>query len=280
MNPDTAPITNVDRSILAALVEHPSYMLGFALNLAIAIAAYLWMSSIGMSRPLNAIYLLIPSALIYARLAKRVRDDFMRQFAQSVGYDFSPAGDMSSVAGEIFKTGDSQHIFAVASGTDNGHPVRIFFFEYTIGAGKSRQTIHNTVFERGFSAELPHIMLRQKSFWGEDASIPFMSGMEELRMDGDFNNHFTLVIDKGFELEAYQIFTPDFMLELETAAKGFDFEFDKNKLYVYKPSFVNTSGDLRTMFDLANRLSERLEPTLTQMTGDVQAVEEAYAPKS
>jgi hypothetical protein len=140
-----------------------------------------------------------------------------------------------------------------------------------VGEGKSAQVHPFTVFECTFESTMPHIMLHRPDgiFSGD---VPVFSGGVDLTLEGDFNKYFSLAVEKEFELEAYQIFTPDIMQDLIDTSKRTGFEFLHNKLYIYKDKLIEKRAELDALFALSNKLCTRLEPVIKGMKGDVEAI--------
>lgn len=215
---------------------------------------------------------------IYAFVANRMRGYLMQQFAKSLGYQYIKKGDMESVSGEIFKVGHSQKITHVISGDEESRPTRIFLYQYTIGYGKNSHTYNYTIFETSFSGNMPHMLLHKVGMFSSDGSGFFhFSGGEHLSLEGDFDKHFSLYVEKEFEIEAHQIFNPHFMEELintSKSLKSLGFESYKNKLYIYTPKYIDKRQELDDMFALSKTICAHLAPVIGRISGDVDAMNE------
>lgn len=222
------------------------------------------------------IFSLVAVFLMYLFIANKMRGYLMQQFAQSLGYTYSDQGDINSVRGSLFSIGHSMNMKDVISGTDKGRPVRIFLYNYTVGYGKNSHTYSYTVLENTFSGVMPHILLHKKEFFLFETPDDFtnFSGSEPLSLEGDFNKYFSLYVEKEFEMEAYEIFTPDVMEELIETSKTLCFEFFQNKLFIYTPKFINKRAELDAMFALSDKLCSELEPVINSMKEDVKAQKE------
>lgn len=187
----------------------------------------------------------------YGIIRKRVQQEFIKEFGQSIGYSYAANGDRVSVRGEIFSIGHDQVISNLLSGTYQNIPTRIFNYTFIVGYGKDKQTYTYTIFEATFRNNMPDILLAsdpQSLFWLNQ------SGNEHIKLEGDFNKYFTLRVPAGYELEAYEILTPDVMAKLIDKAQRLNFEFNGNKLYIYLPGIISTKEKMQTMFDLADYL--------------------------
>jgi hypothetical protein len=264
---EKTPITDVRQATFAYLAEHPLYYV--LIFIIVFVGTYLSF----YASDTVALFALIALFGIYIVIANKMRGYMMKQFADSLGYTYSDTGDFASVQGSLFSIGHSQRIYDVISGTDKDRPVRIYLYQYTVGYGRDSHTCNYTIFENTFSGEIPHIVLHNVSiFLSEDG--PNFSGSEHISLEGDFNKYFSLSVEKGFETEAYEIFTPDFMEELIETSKTLGFEFSKNKLYIYMPKFVGTRAELDSMFALSDKLCTKIEPVINGMKEDVEDMEE------
>lgn len=137
-------------------------------------------------------------------------------------------------------------------GTYQSMPMRIFSFKFVIGSGRSTQTLVYTVVEASVQSNLPDILLLSKEHQNEVSD--FFSGDDTIDLEGDFNKYFKLRVPKGYEQEAYQIFTPDVMAALIDKEAGLSFEFIGNKLYIYATKVITKRAEFQAMFDLSEYL--------------------------
>lgn len=204
----------------------------------------------------NPVLIVIPVSFAiggYLHVKARLKRQFTQQFGASIGFTYTPTADMSTVSGRLFSIGRAQRIYDVLSGTQNGRPTRIFSYQYTVGSGKSSHTEYSTVFETRFSNDMPDIVLTTKQL-GYAADMPPFGGGERVELEGDFNKYFSLKVPKGYEQEAYEIFTPDIMATLIDRAKDLNFEFNGPTLYIYSDWLIMQRDRLQAMFDLAEYL--------------------------
>jgi hypothetical protein len=212
----------------------------------------------------------------YAYVKNQVEAAFMQQFGASIGFAFSPKATMDSVQGRFFKIGHSQCITDVLSGTSNSLPLRIFNYRYTIGGGKNSHTYEWTVFETTLSKVMPEITLNSNvDAPPGEIGFSLFDGSTHVELEGDFNKYFSLHVPKGYETEAYQIFTPNVMADLIDKAASLDFEFCGNRLYVYRPNEADTTAEMQALFDLVDflvQLFARNERGVDSVPTDAQQV--------
>ncbi|WP_341952267.1 hypothetical protein [Salinibacterium sp. TMP30] len=161
----------------------------------------------------------------------------MNKFADDNDLSFVPLDTTISYPGLIFNEGGNRSIrnrFRSRAGRtlDYGN------YSYTTGSGKNRQT-HNW----GFMAleldrALPHMVLDARSnnqLFGVSNLPKSFARDQVLKLEGDFNSHFTLYSPRQYERDALYVFTPDLMALLIDHAAVYDVEVVDTWLLVYSP---------------------------------------------
>jgi len=204
-----------------------------------------------------------------------VKTVLIKKFAKEIGFKYLGKGNISSVEGCIFEPGYTKRISDLIVGRDKDHEIRIFTYTFTVGFGKSAHTYSFTIFENTFSKNMPHILLEPKSLFFDPMDFGFVGG-HEMTLEGDFNKHFSFTVEKEFEIEALQIFTPDFMADLMDTSKKFGFEFCKNKLYIYNSSFITKPNQIEDFFNISNKLCNKIDPIIKRIGDDVDSLRETF----
>ncbi|MEK7588285.1 MAG: hypothetical protein AAB438_00525 [Patescibacteria group bacterium] len=198
------------------------------------------------------------------------RKAFLKQFAKTNGYTYEARADVRLVPSLYLQMGHSREMTNIISGTYKNSPIKLFEFKCVIGYGKHRRTIQFTTFEITYKTELKSIFLRsKKNKW---AITNLFEGMGDdirfgkvLKLEGNFNDFFTLYVPEDYEMEALQIFTPEVMAKLMDTANGFSFEFTGNKLFIYSPNIIHKKEALNNIFTFAKTLIEDLAPRLERI---------------
>jgi hypothetical protein len=203
----------------------------------------------------------IAVALCYAIVHIKVRNTFMQQFGASLGLAYAVKGEVGS--GTLFSTGHDQQVYDVLTGVYNGRNVRIYFYQYTIGQGKSSYTYTATVFEVTFDSVMPDLLLlRRPDLFGLALEA---KNSTSLHLEGDFNTYFSVSVARDREQEAYQILTPDVMTHLIDDASKLNFEFNQNKVYIFTRGLIMVRAELQKMFDLAEYLDAILSHNVSEI---------------
>jgi hypothetical protein len=185
------------------------------------------------------------------------------QFAKDNGLHYWPATANPSHTGMMFGLGDTRvahHQFFTTKG-------RIFEFgnhTYMTGSGKSRSSHQLGYISIYLDRNLPNMVLDSKannaSIFGANLSnLPFAFDKDQiLKLEGDFNNYFTLYAPKDYETDALYVFAPDLMALMIDKVSNFDAEIIDNRLYVYS----------MTPFDFKNiAIMDRLLGIVTVVAG-------------
>lgn len=162
----------------------------------------------------------------------------MNKFADDNDLTFAPLDTTIDYPGLIFGQGGAKKIRNRFQGAD-GRRLDYGNYEYTTGSGKNRQT-HNW----GFLAieldrALPHMVLDAKAnnqLFGISNLPQAFAKSQVVKLEGDFNSHFTLYCPEQYERDAFYIFTPDLMALLIDHAAPFDVEVVDSWLLVYSPA--------------------------------------------
>jgi hypothetical protein len=264
-----------ESSLLNNLINYVSSMSKFSLAI-VSIFIFIFLGMLSASSDFLSkiiiIFLGIFTFLIASYLVA-VKTIIIKKFAKDIGFEYVGKGDLSSVEGCIFEPGYAKGISDLIIGSDKDHEIKIFTYNFTVGFGKTAHTYSFTIFENTFSGNMPHILLEPRSLFFDPMDFNF-SGGHEIALEGDFNKHFYFTVEKEFEIEALQIFTPDFMAELIDSSKKFGFEFYKNKLYIYNSSFITKPNQIEEFFNISNKLCDRVEPVVRRIHSDVDSLKE------
>lgn len=143
---------------------------------------------------------------------------------------------------------------------DGDRPFEIGNFYYrTRSTYKKHETTHTYGFMRiELDRNLPHMLLDSTV---DDIRLPgihissFASAFSKdqvLKLEGNFNEHFTLYAPKEYETDALYVFTPDLMARFIDFAGGLNAEIVDNSLYIYstKPFALDKPETLETLLGI------------------------------
>ena len=157
-----------------------------------------------------------------------------RGFAADNGLLFSSADPDPQYPGSIFSEWTNR-VAVDHVRTTSGRFVDVGEFRYDMPAGKTTATMRWGFIAVHLDNALPHIVLEaQKHDNWFTGGLPLdLDNEQQLRLEGDFNEHFTLYCPADFETDALYIFAPDLMALLIDEAGGKHVEIIGEWLFVY-----------------------------------------------
>jgi hypothetical protein len=237
------------------------------------LVVFLLASPIQTPDPLIWVFLppLVFLLVSYVVVQSKIRHEFYRQFAQGNNFLYQRNGSLE-LSGALFNLGHSRSTDDIITGTYDGNPLVLFNYRYTIGSGKSQQTYYDTVFRIEYPSVLaPILLVVDNQYFGGITGL--FSGWQKIKPEGDFDKNFDLYTKKEFEIEALQVFSPDFMVKMLREWPEFNLEFNGNRLIVFHNHTITTKAELQKMYNLVQFLITKIEPQAKRMEGSVQALE-------
>lgn len=147
----------------------------------------------------------------------------------------------------------------------------MFVYRTTTGSGKSQQTYVFTLARVMLPTALPHMLLLAKgNMWG--GLRQEFENHETLSLEGDFNDYFTLQIEKGQEVNVLEILTPDVMQSLVSLSQKEDIEIMADSLYFIQSGDARTPETTRKLVQSVAGLSGRVVEQIAQTTAPQAAV--------
>lgn len=191
----------------------------------------------------------------------------LARFARASGFAFRDLAENVGRVGAGFPRGRRNLERGVVWGDAGG-------YEFCLGTNTvlAKDSSELTDIRRPFAfAELtlpshvPHIVLKnRRSRILSLAGIGLGNGTR-LKLEGDFDQTFSLMVPAGYERDALYIFTPDVMAAVLDVGSSAEIELVDDSLYLYLPARVplwraKTMRDLFTVMDvLDRRLSNQTE---------------------
>jgi len=181
------------------------------------------------------------------------------RFAAANGLSFRPMDAAPDYPGEIFHIGRNQQV--VEHLVASGRYLDIGNFRYVTGSGKSQAT-HNWGFVAlRLDRAMPNIVLDARSnnsLFGSNLPVT-LDRKQILRLEGDFDQHFTLYCPAEYERDALYIFTPDLMALLIDEASPFDVELIDQWMFVYasRPFQLTDPVVLQRLFTIADTVGAK-----------------------
>ncbi|MFN4181362.1 MAG: hypothetical protein ACK4FA_01550 [Candidatus Paceibacteria bacterium] len=203
------------------------------------------------------IFILIFSGIALGIILQIKRKKMLKRFALEHGYNYLGSGSVESLPSLYLQVGHSRRVSHVISGSIEKHPVRFFDFRSIIGHGKHKRHVTFSVCELKYDANLRRFLIlsRQMRFGPGNLYDGFQNGFgREIKMEGDFHKYFKVYVPEDYEIEVFQIFTPDIMVKFIDLAKGFTFEFVDDKILVYTRGLIYKKETMEKIHELARML--------------------------
>lgn len=218
--------------------------------------------------PIGAVIILAPFGYFYLK----AHQEFMEGFAAHSGMEYTEHGALEDCRGRLFDIGHSRGVTNTISGHWNNYPIKLFNYAYTTGSGKSQQRHAFTVLEISFAKiEFPYIFLQAKNMWefftgsfSKDAEIPIQ------------NKSFHLSAEKGYEIEALQIFSDQLLEYLSVHAPNFSIEFAENRINIYDDKTLSNKKDLTQLLDVGKHIIDSSGAFISRLSDDFAALHPYY----
>lgn len=214
---------------------------------------------------------LILASLIYTTIKNKIFEIFYKQFANSIGFSFQETSSLENFKGSLFSLGHSQKIKNFLNGKIGENPTQLFNFYYSIKHGRSSTTYENTVFKIEFEKNLTPVLLLNKYNYFYNLK-PIFENSKKISLENAFEKNFCLYTKEKNEIEALQVFDPNFLTKIQSDWQNYSIEFMDKSVYLYCSKIIGEKNELKKMFELAQHFAEKIEPKLYAMSGSVEAM--------
>ncbi len=267
------PLSPDDKAMgLVVRRQWPLYIFGAV----VAVWACTFMFFLG----LLVIFILFGYATVQAA---KLKNNAWQQFAVANGWQLDPMPSVTSLVPYSVQFDGPTSLSPVIMAQLGNVTAKLFVYSVTTGSGKSRQVYTYTVAQVRLPKSLPHIFLKAKK---DNRELPIQTMQrqpsfmkhETLQLEGDFNDYFTLQIEKGQEIDALTVITPDVMQTLITYSQAENIEIVTDGLYFILPG--DDRGPkaveqlVRSVVELSGQIVEQVHLT----SGPDSAVTPANAP--
>jgi hypothetical protein len=192
---------------------------------------------VGSVLPLLVLTAVAVVVIVVFRRNSRLRDERwyrLDRFAAANGMSYLTGLPSPALPGMIFGVGNSRASSDIVRG-DRPRFVEFANYQYTTGSGKNRTTHRWGYVAIKLDVPLPHIVLdatSNNSLFGSNLPATFDKD-QRLRLEGDFDEYFSLYCPAGYERDALYLFTPDIMARFIDNAAALDVEIVDDWLFLY-----------------------------------------------
>ncbi len=216
------------------------------------------------------------------RLRKRMFEDF----AKNHGYAFSAHKEKDFGDGSLFLGGKNKSVSEFISGVLENIPVEFFNFDFIVertdSKGQRTKEHHNFfVIDMDLGTVTPSILLRYK---GSNTVPKVYFGRADVRLEGQMGDIYDLEVEKEFEIEALQIFSPDIMQEILSVIERpekpkLNVEFYGNHAIVFIEGEINNPDLLESVYNMSSDLAKHWAPLMVRIKGSVEALRAQFSGK-
>ena len=272
------PISSTDATITLLLSKYRFFALLVFVYLIGALIIFALSIGSGFEMQVFFVLMIVPILVVgnrFQKLRELVEQKFFQQFAHANNYPYMDKMLELPRTGALFYTSllnpRALWLEHVISGEFKGEKIRLYC---RCEQGPKNYVIKRTVFEIDYNVVLPTMLL--KPDWNNSYAKPYFKKEYHLSLEGDFDHHFDLYVEKEFEIEALQIFTPDIMERLKTDWSRFVVEFSQDRVFIYTGGMITKRKDLEHMYSFAQYLIEKLGPVTERMESGVVAMRQRY----
>jgi len=222
---------------------------------------------------LDSAFFLSPIFIYIVYIYKIAQSIFMEQFAKDNGLDYQKNASIETVYGKLFEIGRSRNIRNVISGMYKNYPMRIFNYNFTVGYGRSSRKYYFTVLELSFEKiYFPHILLRSKEMGLYQLPVKEL----KISLEEEFKEDFELFIQRGYEIEAMQIFTPKILRTIKERAAKFSIEFYGKTVCFFDNKKIGKNDDLQELYNVTENVFDSMSPLLDRLHDDFEVLHKYY----
>lgn len=204
----------------------------------------------------------------------------LQRFASANNAKLLLGASAESYSGALFHDGHTREIVMALEVSDD-EPMEIGNYRYVTGHGRSARTHTFTYIRIKLDVAVPHIFIDSTSnnhWWYREHASQFASN-QELKFEGDFSDHFRVLVPDEYGRDATYILTPDVLQALLQFGKEFDFELVDNELCMFKRGQVNLADEmqLKTLFAKAGMFAKAFRKQTKRYTDERMAEQSVKA---
>jgi hypothetical protein len=213
---------------------------------------------------------ILPLVILWTHTHNKIRQKFFKEYSQSLNFQYIGTCSSEKFEGSLFKAGHSRRVFNLIEGKIGDEDTKIFDYSYITGSGKHRKTHFFTIIEVSLHSQLPYLILKERGFdLFNIGSALKIKNPKKLKLEGDFNNYFSLEAEKEFEIEVLQIFTPDLMTLLCDKWCHLSIETSDDRIYIYENRLIDTKDELDSIVKLSMEVIYRISNIKNHLSKDV-----------
>lgn len=168
--------------------------------------------------------------LVYlASQAEKYRDHLWDDFAAANGWPIDVQTPPQQLVPPSLQFGHNFGFSPIIMASIGQLTCDLLAYHTIVGEGKNQMRLDYTVVRVPLPTALPHILLLSKKT--HISLTRDLADKQEIHLEGDFNNYFSLQIEKGQQIDVLTVMTPDVMQALVQYDQTEDVEIIGGSLY-------------------------------------------------
>ena len=177
-------------------------------------------------------------------------------FAVSNGWEFDTLTEIGSIIPTSIQFGYNPIFSSVIQAVIGTIAFDLVEYTTNVGLGNYRKTYSYTIGMLSFPRSMPHVLLLNKKTKIDVARD--MSDGIPLKLEGDFDDYFSLEIERGQEVDVLQFITPDVMQKIIDYDQGLDIELIDQNIYFIAAHDQRDYSHLKTFIQSIVELSDQI----------------------
>jgi len=203
-------------------------------------------------------YVLVVVGISYR--VNKIKNSAWIAFAVSNGWSFDEDTPLATIVPPSLQFGYNQFFSPVIQVQLSEIVFDLLGYSTYTGSGRHQQDHSYTIGTVSLPRAFPHILLRSKKVTVMHER-DFVNA-EELRLEGDFEDYFSLQVEKGQEVAALEVLTPDIMQKLLDSNTAEDIEIVGSNVYFILNHDRRDYRDISVFMDSIFNLSTQLLKSL------------------
>lgn len=205
--------------------------------------------------PYFGFFLLFLYLVLIVWLTNKYKEKIWEQFATVNGWKFDASIGPNLITPSL-NFGHSHHFSSVIQAQLGDIICDLLSYTCSTGEGRSQTTHYFTIAVTRLPKPMPHMLLSSKK---DNADIKNdVMNAENLKLEGDFDNYFKLQVEKGQEIDALTIITPDVMQTLISYNQAEDLETLGENLYFIVKGDKRSPGQVKQLLQSVLELNAQL----------------------
>lgn len=251
------PLDAMDSAWSAVLNDIPgSHYVSAILGLALAVATTIIIQHVA---PVILVATFIGQHL--SAKVKKYKNNIWQNFALANNWRFANAASYEATREGLIPPSIVHNLIhgedttVIVEAKSDKHTFEVFTYKFTTGEGKSRKDHFCTVAHIHLEKPFPHLILDSRS---NTTLLNKGDAEQHVKLEGNFDDYFKLFVQKGRQIDALSVITPDVMQTLINMNSNQEIEIIGEHLFFIIKDDQRNSAAVITLFDAVNALADQI----------------------